>query len=292
MDDDPTWYKIKINGQINPNDVDLKFFGQDADQTGAIDRGQLFWFSRNLRCTLNEERPAVQVKDLILIQVAMLDTGETAVAFREMGNESQFQVLEFPDTSSFRDWHSSGNQDNVRKRHAIPGICMSFVGGATAFALLKTDGTVLTWGDNHRRWELGRIPEQNTPAEQPAILEHLAGIPIKKIDAQLGLYGALSEYNDLYIWGEATSIGRDNPKLDSFREAINLVDLGEDVNVVDFGLGAAHLLCVTDEGIVYGLGSNIDGQLLTASTVCSEWRQIQNVKASKIVCGYWTTFLF
>jgi alpha-tubulin suppressor-like RCC1 family protein len=273
----------------------LTFFGEDPERTGALaSDGCLFSFSREATgCCLTELPRSQETKGITLKAIATRENGSVAVAFEYNDRQGHFSIWQFTNLEEFEYWFATGDDGAVRERHQIKESCAALVGGTTAFVLLTTHGNVYTWGLEYRKWELGRLPDEAFPAGVPSPVDHLAGIRVKKIVAYMDLYAAISEYDDLYLWGSFSGEMSDKVNLDLVQDLVNLVDIGDDVNIVDAGIGADFLVCVSNTGQVYGIGCNKYGQLLSSPSEVAEveWKSIADLKTSKVVCGHWTTFL-
>ncbi|KAF2668740.1 hypothetical protein BT63DRAFT_414708 [Microthyrium microscopicum] len=209
-----------------------------------------------------------------------------------------WEILQFANFQGFKDWWTQGNVAAVLTRKITEDAGTSLVGGSTAFAFLSESGRILTWGDSRRPEALGRIPTEEKRASEPHIVDYLDGLPMKKIVAQTCLFGALSrEGGDVYLWGEMSGLTRDDGSqfrlselVEDELDTVNLLPL--DVTVVDFGLGLAHIVVLTDEGELYSVGENDYRQLSFAPppVKMSDW-MLSKFRAKSVMCGPLTTFI-
>lgn len=80
-----------------------------------------------------------------------------------------------------------------------------------------------------------------------------------KISTGAWMAGAISNERDLYIWGRA-SIDQEIEGMGEGEGEVNLVDLGEGVDLSDVAVGGGHVVVLTTEGDVYAAGRNENGQ--------------------------------
>lgn len=128
--------------------------------------------------------------------------------------------------------------------------------------------------------------------------------------------GVVSRYGDLYVWGrqppgmdEGNRIGclpgasrTTNMSAEEFEEGeVALVDIDGGVDVVDVGVGAGHILALTRDGRIFGVGDNRNGQVGIGKGqgrgFCENWMEVpigaEQGKAviMRVVCGYWSSFV-
>jgi alpha-tubulin suppressor-like RCC1 family protein len=223
----------------------------------------------------------------------MLANETVAVAFERKDAPEYCNIWQFSNLDDVEHWYVRGDDRSVRERYQIKGSCAALVGGSTAFALLTRDGNIYTWGLEHRIWELGRMPTDSFLAGVPGPVDYLAGLKVKKIVAHQDLYGAITEYDDLYVWGSLSAELSTRVRLDLSQSLVNLVDIGDDVNIIDVGIGAGFLVGVSDGGQIYAIGCNKNGQLLLKESqeTVADWQRIVDLNAYRVVCGHWTTFV-
>jgi hypothetical protein len=299
----PEWHKITCDRHSTLQELGLKFYGNIPEDVCAISNdGDLFWLAMdNKQCKLVPSTRSKELKDVILTHMAIRKWGIcVAVAFRWRSEQNApggptWHLYEFENMHSFKQWIETGVNEGSTVERKGQGTIRDIVAGSSAFAMLMESGEILNWGVSLRSWELGVVPSEKYPADTPHIIDALAGIPIKKIVALYDLYGAVSEYNDLYLWGRPSESWRTVPlKLDEYKQLVNLVDLGENVNVVDIGIGGNSLLCVTENGKVFGRGNNAEGQLFSTDRYLpfDNWQELTEIKASKVISSFWAAFLW
>ncbi|EMR08893.1 hypothetical protein PNEG_02676 [Pneumocystis murina B123] len=160
--------------------------------------------------------------------------------------------------------------------------------GASHFALLLSDGEVYTWGDNIYG-QLGRETSDDLESNIiPTIVSALQGLKIQKIAAGGWMTGAQSADNDLYICGWL-KLGKIVNTSDNKSE-FNLVDLGENVDILDFGIGSEHIVVLTTNGI-YSLGKEGENCLSYSNLIWIQIPQFSNKKITHVFCSQWNTLL-
>lgn len=78
---------------------------------------------------------------------------------------------------------------------------VSVLAAATSFTALTSSGEVLTYGSALHPQTLGRTPTPSNPANTPCPIPFLGGIPIRQIAVGGWIGAAVSEDDDLYVWG-------------------------------------------------------------------------------------------
>jgi alpha-tubulin suppressor-like RCC1 family protein len=111
------------------------------------------------------------------------------------------------------------------------------------------------------------------PADKPCIVEDLLDLPtglIRKISSGGYVSAALTEGNDLYIWG-----GRPGqPKLlEDLNGAPIPVDL-DGADVLDIAVGMNHILALTTERKLFVAGDGSSGQLGLDVEVLTNWKEV------------------
>lgn len=132
---------------------------------------------------------------------------------------------------------------------------------------------------------------------------------------------AVSRDGDLYVWGRQPP-GMDGGKrirclpgaggtiskgegedVDGDQGEVALVDIDGGVDVVDVGVGAGHVLALTRDGRIFGVGDNRNGQIGVGEGqgrgFCETWIELPigtgTEKERKGVvwldCGYWSSFV-
>lgn len=117
--------------------------------------------------------------------------------------------------------------------------------------ILKTDGTLLACGYN-AQGQLG-IGNFESTAEPVTVMRGVASIA-----AGIDFSAAIDRGGVLYAWG------RDDHYQYGETESPSPIRVAEGVDHV--ALGGAHLLYLTADGTVYGLGNNLEGELGTGDT--------------------------
>lgn len=102
-------------------------------------------------------------------------------------------------------------------------------------------------------------------------LDDLPTGPVTKLAGGGYVLAALTAGGDLYCWGHA---GR-STYLDGLSDAPAPVVVVDDKDVVDVAVGDAHMLVLTDDGEVYVLGDNANGQLGLPGVAAAEtWTRV------------------
>lgn len=146
----------------------------------------------------------------------------------------------------------------------LPAIkCL--VSTAVSFAALTNDGTVLSWGSALHPHLLARHPTKDAPAETPHPVSFLQGLHIRKIAAGGWIYAAISQSDDLYMWGGQPGNDTDEsisclPNW-SEGEGAKLVDVDGGIDVLDVAVGDGHVVALTEKGEVWVTGRGYEGQL-------------------------------
>lgn len=154
--------------------------------------------------------------------------------------------------------------------------CKQLIAYETGFMALTLQGDGYTWGDERYGACLGRdhsSSEQNEPADKPGLilaLQDLPTGPIKKIAAGGYTLAAVTEGNDLYIWGGHP--GRETYPADLTEEPTP-VEVGEE-DIADFAVGESHILILTISGRVLGIGVNGNGQLGSPGPLVDSWAAV------------------
>ncbi|KAK4252024.1 E3 ubiquitin-protein ligase HERC2 [Corynascus novoguineensis] len=157
----------------------------------------------------------------------------------------------------------------------------------TGFAALTSTGKVWTWGDERYAACLGREVSDESPADAPGPVPDLDDLPtgpVTKLAAGGYVLAAITAGNDLYCWGHAGRSplvlppDRDGGGLSDAPSPVVVIDNdnGNDKDVIDVAVGAAHMLVLTAEGEVYVIGDNANGQLgLPAGVSATEtWTRV------------------
>lgn len=198
--------------------------------------------------------------------------------------------------TSFEDFLSS---EPPTSTYPIFRPLTSLLASATCFAALTSTGEVLTFGSTLHPQTLGRTPSPAAPADKPCPVKFLGGIPIRKIVVGGWIGAAVSEDNDLYIWGGQASSSQKIgalPKLGGGEE-VKIVDIDGGVDVIDVGVGAGHVIALTADRKVWVAGEGGYGQLGTGSQgfeadwvrVRGEWEGRGEVFG--VGCGVWCSWV-
>ena len=157
----------------------------------------------------------------------------------------------------------------------------------------------MTFGSALHPQILGRSPTPSSLAEKPCLVPFLGGIPIRKIAVGGWIGAAVSEDNDLYIWGgqagEAKKVNALPRPSDGAEVA--LVDINGGADVVDVGVGSGHILALTRDGKVWVTGEGEYGQLGTGTKAFEEdWVRVRGEWEGKgrvveVDCGVWCSWV-
>ena len=175
---------------------------------------------------------------------------------------------------------------------------VSLQASATSFFALTSTGEVITFGSALHPQVLGRTPSPAQPANSPAPVPFLGGIPIRKVAVGGWLAAALSEDDDLYVWGGQASEAERLSALPtpSSGEEVKLVDINGGMDVVDVGVGFGHILALTEDGNLWAIGEGKHGQLgMGCSIFEKDWVKVQGgwegkgqiVEVSCGMCSSW-----
>ncbi|KAL8753282.1 MAG: hypothetical protein Q9184_005470 [Pyrenodesmia sp. 2 TL-2023] len=201
------------------------------------------------------------------------------------------------------------NIHRFKGRPEFPGV-VDLAATATSFNALTGDHKVKTMGDPRYPDLLGRTPANAKEAASFKIVSALEGIPIRKIVAGSWMVAALSKENDLYVWGHAlpqSPAKKDHAGLSKLlnavnengeREDVHLVDIADGADIQDVAVGDEHIVVLTKDGLVWGLGSNEYGQLGLGEEVkgtAGEWALLRaagrGAKCVEVKAGPLTAFL-
>jgi len=165
----------------------------------------------------------------------------------------------------------------------------------TSFYALTKSGKVLSWGDVRHQNSLGREVNEDSPANVPCMLEDLTSDPItgiKKIAAGGYIAGALTNENDLYVWGGRQGQETPLPDMSGIPESVDIE--GEDI--LDFGVGDRHIVVLTMSHRLWVIGNNSNGQCGDGSkNEIGAWKEVtlplhKGQKIVKVFEGYKTSF--
>ncbi|KAJ9645903.1 hypothetical protein H2201_006023 [Coniosporium apollinis] len=305
------------------------FFGTHDGVVGALGaNGELYRFSHDSdpAFTLQGDEGSPR-----LAHVATNNADRLAIIFLASPAANLMHVLEFGSVNEFLEWYSDPSADppaNVSRRHfMVPGRAKQLVAFATGFVLLTENGEVYTWGDVRHDRCLGRsVDAADNPADEPRLVEALAGIPIAKVAASGWICAALSKERDLYIWGLGTpgSEGRKIEVLNNVSpssphskesgilydlveehstdsaeqdEDVTLVELESGLDVIDVGVGAGHVIVCAEGGRIFTVGDNDNGQLglgKDARSFYRDWTEVKGFRGKSVesvTCGPRSSFV-
>lgn len=179
----------------------------------------------------------------------------------------------------------------------IPGRPKQLIANTATFMLLMEDGKVFTWGDA-RYQSLGRSISPNASADKPAIVDGLDGMRVVKIASGGWMGAALSDDGALYCWGEAHVSGSDAAVKALKVGEVSLVEMPvepgqEPMDIVDMAVGNNHIAVVAENGHLFVVGDNRNGQLGLDDRAAfeEEWQEAaQLVNVRKVFCGPEATF--
>ncbi|RKF76327.1 putative serine threonine-protein kinase nek9 [Golovinomyces cichoracearum] len=176
--------------------------------------------------------------------------------------------------------------------------CQEFthvVANQTSFTALSSTGEVWTWGDSRYSACLGREILCKSSASIPCLVESLSYLPtgpIKKISSGGYMTAALTEGNDLYVWGGHPGQPGILDSLASDPMPINI----EGADIIDIAVGFDHILALTLERRLYTIGFGHHGQLGVNSKQQCQWKEVmlfpkKGQHIIKVYAGYKTSFV-
>ena len=190
----------------------------------------------------------------------------------------------------FDSWESFIKEPQASTRHMLPASPIQLVAGENSFTALLSDsmmgrGLVYTWGDA-RHHHLGRrVDNELSSARIPTLVDHLGGIPVRKIASGGWITAAVSIFDDLYLWGgrpgeeqritalPALLRSSDDDDDDHHHHGlVNLVNITnpddddnastkESLNIVDVAVGQGHVVALSDDHRLWAIGRGHNGQL-------------------------------
>lgn len=226
----------------------------------------------------------------------------SAVYSQKMGSVSQYA-----DEKHYLDGKVSRTIEGL-------GDIIQIVAYATGFAALSAEGEVVTWGSEQCLACLGRLVEdswyvlstisirsqgatliESSPASLPGTVTDLMELPtgkITKIAAGGHLVMALTEGSDLYAWGG-------HPGLRALFQGLSADPTPIDIDnndVADFAVGANHAVVLTQDGELFVVGDNRNGQLGLPLERAESWSRVPLAlepgrKISAVACGPHSTFV-
>ncbi len=257
-------FKLSVCCEIEgPPASDIKsFFGDASGVLGALTNGgvilTLHAHSKGLVLNKHPHCTFLYLRGLVVDHIAIAGNDQVCLAThksdhtdddrQKIASSAQVYMLHiFPDIKEFLS--SSGPTYDYRIENAHTSLLAS----NTSFAALNTTGEVEAFGDPRH------CPYGRSPVPVPS----LGGIPIAKVATGGWITAALSRDKDLYVFGGRPGEEKRMkclPMLNS-GEDVSLVDLEGEVDVRDVGVGAGHVVALTEKGTVWGVGENGTGQL-------------------------------
>lgn len=276
-------------------------FGNHEGMLGALDKDCVLWVvMRETGMLVGQGDP---VDSPPLFQVAVAGNGKVAITLRQAPNARLTHILEFTTFERFKQWYEDpGERENYPDgHHMVGGKAKQLIANATTFTLLTEAGEVYTYGDP-RHQTLGRptTGDGAVGADKPGTVEALGGLNVIKIASSGWMTAALSEDGALYLLGSGTPGTEQSLKCLRGLAAgeVALVDLpgnGEEpLDVLDVAVGAEHVAAVTQDGRLFVVGSNSNGQLGlgTSQQFYDDWVPVSSLnQVSKVVCGPRSTFV-
>src|SRR5262249_51576160 len=139
----------------------------------------------------------------------------------------------------------------------VPGVSgvIAIAAGENHAVALKSDGTVVTWGDNYYR-QLG-----NSTSASPGLPSPVTGLTgVLKIGAGRAHTSVLLGDGTLLTWGGNVS-GSAGATHQTMKTAPDAVAAPGDSGILSVAAGYGHALGLTDSGDVLAWGGNSYGQL-------------------------------
>jgi len=238
--------------------------------------------------------------------LALAGNERVAVTFKQAPNARLTHIAEFASFDKFKKWHSdpSSAENYPAEHHMLPGRPKQLLANGANFILLMEEGEVYTWGDPRFRTLARPISGADAvPADKPGIVDALGGLKIASIQCGPGvgwLASALSEDGALYLWGSAMP-GEDG-EIRCLSEAgpgeVALVEIvpennSEPVDITSAAIGRNHFSVVTDDGHLFVVGDNGNGQLGLAKErpFMDDWKRVPSLHGiRRVVAGPKATF--
>lgn len=195
--------------------------------------------------------------------------------------------------------HQFSKQQNIKK----------LVSGAEHSLVLTSNGDILSWGCG-LRGQLGHGDINSI--EIPIVIEALAGIKIIDIGAGGFHSTAVSAFGDLYCWGWNTNgqlgitkvtkltfhnLPTNNQVVFTLPQIVDIESNNDQESVKTVHCGHKHTLILTESKKLFCSGLNNFGQLgMQKDEIVHETCKFKLLKKAidvntKLVCGYWNTFL-
>ncbi|KAF2090179.1 hypothetical protein K490DRAFT_63050 [Saccharata proteae CBS 121410] len=232
--------------------------------------------------------------------IAMTTTTTTTTTTTESTTPPGFDIHTFSNHSAFLNFFRSPSSPSSLSHHIPTSPPLSLAAGATTFTL-HTPTSIHTWTADARHTRfLGRTPTPLTPYDEPHPIPGLEGLFITKIASRGWNSAALSKQGGLYTWPQAKpdeSREVPEPLEGEEGEEVHLQDVGEEGDVVDFGVGVGHVVLVMGDGRVFGIGEEGFGRLGLGGEgrgVRREWVEVEGLRGREVegvVCGELATFV-
>ena len=238
--------------------------------------------------------------------LALAGNERVAVTFKQAPNARLTHIAEFATFDKFRKWHSdpSSAENYPAEHHMLPGRPKQLLANGANFILLMEEGEVYTWGDPRFRTLARPISGADAvPADKPGIVDALGGLNIASIQCGPGvgwLASALSEDGALYLWG--TPMPGEDGVIRCLSDAgpgeVALVDIisetsAEPIDVISAAVGRNHVSVVTDDGHLFVVGDNGNGQLGLGEDrpFLEDWTRVPSLHSiRRVVAGPKATF--
>ena len=200
------------------------------------------------------EKTSLELEGWAIDHIAIAGNEEVCVATHKKPQATMdldppaFSLHIFPNFASFRDG------DFPIHSHPIQTPLISLRASNTTFTALNNSGEVYAFGDP-RHCPYGRIP---------TLVRPLGGVPIAKTAAGGWVTAVLSRDKDLYVYGSrppGEKVWMNCLPLLNNGEHVSLVDLEDEADVHNVGVGDGHVVALTANGTVWGSGKNQTGQL-------------------------------
>ncbi|KNE67136.1 hypothetical protein AMAG_12209 [Allomyces macrogynus ATCC 38327] len=158
-------------------------------------------------------------------------------------------------------------------------------GGANHTLLVDRAGRVFAAGSNHDS-QLGTAHDSETTATSTWIALALFPHPVNRVACGWAHSAAVTEYGDLYVWGDNSSAQCDGLRAEKQMRTPVLVDLG--TRVVRVACGLRHTATITAAGDLYMWGANRHGQCGTGTTStvqATPYRVPTGARVVDVACG-------
>ena len=135
----------------------------------------------------------------------------------------------------------------------------------------------------------------NSPASKPCLVEELSNLPDKVIKISSGGYvtAALTESNDIYIWGRQGHPELSEP-LAGFPTPLDL----DGMDFLDVAVGMNHIVVLTTERRVFVVGTGGNGQLGLGAAIkeLKDWKEAvlplkEGQRVVSVCAGYKNSFV-